>query len=537
MFFYGNTYENLDLDYIVNKVKTSSIYGRDLKINTNPYFDKKELNNEFDYLTDVLNSLLKNKYKFTKVRNILKQMKEIRGTLKRLDDKQILSEVELFELKNFSLEVKKINSVITTSLELPEVIIPQQMTEVEKLLDPRMEGLPTYYIYDEYSSDLKSIRKRINDIEKVLLNEKKDLYTNLSDKYDIKIRPNGQVKISKESDSYKMIKESNDFVYVSEEFGMEQYKVDDSKFFKELTESINIDKNLQEIEEEKIKLYLSSVLSLYIDEFVENINKISHLDVLIGKASFAMAYNLVRPIISGNNIDIKAGVNIPVVDRLKKEKLEFTPIDVSVGKGATIITGSNMGGKTVSLKLIGQIVSMAQLGLFVPAIKAEMPLREFIYISIGDSQNIDLGLSSFAGEVVEVAKVIKKSQGKGLILIDELSRGTNPQEGFAISKSISDYLNDSNSICVFTSHYDGITEGKVHYQVKGLKNIDFKLLKLNEKAIKTLHEQMDYTLERVIDTKQVPKEAIPVAEMLGLDKKIIDKAKKIIKGNQVGGLK
>lgn len=531
MFFYGNTYENLDLDYIVNKVNTSSIYGRDLKVNSKPYFDKKELNNELDYLTDVLDSLTKSKHKFTKIRNVLKQMKEIRGTLKRLEDEQILSEVELFELKNFSLEVKKINSIIDKSLKLPKVIIPKQMAEVEKLLDPRMEGLPTYYIYDEYSSDLQSIRKRINDIEKVLVNEKKDLYKNLSDKYDIKIRPNGEVKISKESDSCKKIKESDDFVYVSEEFGMDQYKVNGSKFFKELTESINIDKNLQDIEEEKIKLYLSNELSMYTDEFNENINKISHLDILIGKASFAMAYKLVRPIIDGNSIEIKAGVNIPVVDRLKREKLEFTPIDMSVSKGATIITGSNMGGKTVTLKLIGQIVSMAQLGLFVPAVEAKIPLREFIYISIGDSQNIDLGLSSFAGEVVSVAKVIKKSEGKGLILIDELSRGTNPQEGFAISKSISDYLNDSNSICVFTSHYDGITEGKVHYQVKGLKDIDFNLLKLNDEAIKTLHEQMDYTLERVTDTKQVPKEAIPIAEMLGLDKKIIDKAKKIIKGN------
>ncbi|MCD6435912.1 MAG: DNA mismatch repair protein MutS, partial [Clostridiales bacterium] len=229
------------------------------------------------------------------------------------------------------------------------------------------------------------------------------------------------------------------------------------------------------------------------------------------------------------------GINIPVSDRLRRENLEYTPIDVFIKKGATIITGSNMGGKTVSLKLIGQIATMAQLGLFVPAKKVKFPLRDFIYISVGDTQDMSLGLSSFAGEMVALSEIINQSDKKGLILVDELSRGTNPQEGYAISRSITDYLNYSNSISVFTSHFDGIAKEKVHYQVRGLKNMDFDSMTEGQTVIENLHHQMDFTLERVDDKEQVPKEAIPIAQMLGLNNEITLKAKEYLLQNQKGG--
>ncbi len=83
---------------------------------------------------------------------------------------------------------------------------------------------------------------------------------------------------------------------------------------------------------------------------------------------------------------------------------------------------------------------MAQYGLMVPAKKMKLGLNQFIKTSIGDLQSTDQGLSTFGGEIQLISKAIEKSHERGLILIDELARGTNPEEGYAISKAIVEYL-------------------------------------------------------------------------------------------------
>ena len=127
-----------------------------------------------------------------------------------------------------------------------------------------------------------------------------------------------------------------------------------------------------------------------------------------------------------------------------------------------------------------------------------------------------------------LSSVIGRRNEKGLLLVDELSRGTNPQEGYALSRSITDFLDEGVAISVFTSHFDGITEGKVHYQVRGLRDVDLQCLREGSKALASLHQQMDYTLERVDGLRRVPREAIPIASILGLDERFIERARKYL---------
>ncbi len=128
-----------------------------------------------------------------------------------------------------------------------------------------------------------------------------------------------------------------------------------------------------------------------------------------------------------------------------------------------------------------------------------------------------------------LARVIKSAEGRGLILVDELSRGTNPQEGYAISRSLTDYLNQRSTISVFTTHFDGITPGKMHYQVKGLRDLDFDALESRESVLKNLHQRMDYRLEAVREDRQVPKEALPISRLLGLEEEILQKAQEYLR--------
>ena len=99
---------------------------------------------------------------------------------------------------------------------------------------------------------------------------------------------------------------------------------------------------------------------------------------------------------------------------------------------------------------------MAQYGLFVPAQSMKYGLNRFIKSSIGDMQSTDSGLSTFGGEIKIVQEAISQADNRGLILIDDLARGTNPEEGYAISKEIVSYLKNKNSITVLTTHYDNV---------------------------------------------------------------------------------
>jgi DNA mismatch repair ATPase MutS len=163
----------------------------------------------------------------------------------------------------------------------------------------------------------------------------------------------------------------------------------------------------------------------------------------------------------------------------------------------------------------------------------ELGLNKYIKTSIGDMQSTDSGLSTFGGEIKVVEEAIKRANENGLILIDELARGTNPEEGYAISKAIVTYLMNKNSITLLTTHYDNVAdmESIQHLQVVGLSEIDFNILKENinpEDGMEIINKYMDYRLKEVSANKIIPKDAINIAKLMGLNEEIIKIAEKIV---------
>jgi DNA mismatch repair ATPase MutS len=172
---------------------------------------------------------------------------------------------------------------------------------------------------------------------------------------------------------------------------------------------------------------------------------------------------------------------------------------------------------------------MAQYGLLVPADYMETGLYDLILISAGDEQSVDLGLSTFGAELKSIKEAIEKSVNKGLILVDELARGTNPHEGYAISSAIIDYLMNKPSITIITTHYDGLAKKEIkHLQVKGLRNIEFDKIKDPD----TIARYMDYTLIEIEDNSSVPRDAINISRLMGIPEEIIQKAEQILKKRQ-----
>ena len=293
-----------------------------------------------------------------------------------------------------------------------------------------------------------------------------------------------------------------------------------------------------EDEEEKVRKILSLKISEYTDVLLENCTKIGALDFALAKAAFSIKRNLVRPEIVDEHIVVfQNGRNLAVEEVVERKGKTYCPVSLSLKDGVTVITGANMGGKTISLKLAGQIAIMAQYGFFVPAESASVGLSNYMQILIGDSQSVERGLSSFGSEMEELKEILDKGQDRSLILVDEIASGTNPTEGTALTKSLVDYLIQKPYISLITTHFETVTEreGVVNMQVRGLADCDFVLLGrelqyANRKdRINIISKYMDYRLCRVENETQVPKDALNIATMLGIDKVIIEGAKKYIK--------
>jgi dsDNA-specific endonuclease/ATPase MutS2 len=191
---------------------------------------------------------------------------------------------------------------------------------------------------------------------------------------------------------------------------------------------------------------------------------------------------------------------------------EFQPVDITYGMQPTLITGANMGGKTVVLKTLTLCQLLFQFGFGIPAASAQIAVKDEIYFCIGDEQSVEKGLSSFAAEMKNIDAVIKASRmnKRLLALIDEPARTTNPTEGTALVTALLKVLTGSGVSLVMTTHYD-IEPGEARcLRVKGFEN-----------------GEMDYRLVEVQDG-EVPHEALNIAQSLGIDSEWIGIARNLL---------
>ena len=418
------------------------------------------------------------------------------------------------------------------------------MGNVETLLDPCNLGINTFYIYDEYSPKLSEIRKDIKSVEVLIAKIKKDIRENIQKDVSVKIRPNGEIVVKKESsDLIENLKDREDLIYSAETYMNVTFKIKSTEEIYRLEQQITELKKEEEEEEFLVRKRITESLKEDIESIIENCRCIGRLDLLLARGYFSIGIKGVKPLISDEEIlRIVNGRHLKLEFKLIKDKKKYTPISIDVGKGVSCITGANMGGKTVTIKMIGMLITMAQLGLYVPADFMEFSPRNFVYTSIGDLQSTDKGLSTFGAEIEKMKEAISMADLKGLILIDELASGTNPKEGYAISKAIINYLKLKNSITIITTHFDGLADDYDvrHLQVQGLSEVDFTKLLIDLKSrddmgMNVIHEYMDYRLKEIRNPEEVPKDAINISRLMGLDENILKDAKNILSSFNTNG--
>lgn len=520
----------LDIERVLGELHPITPYGIKLKNLMTPYkkTQKEELQEEFNRIEKVIELVDTQRVLFVEIRSHMRGIKDLRKSVERCIEGGVLSLVEFFEIKNLVGTMRSISdSQSSLHWKVPDKYKINILYEVEKLLDPDNTQLKTFYIYDCYSKKLKEIRQSKAKIEKKLELIKIDKRKEIEAETGIEMRSTGEITISrKEIPIIKKLLDYPKLQVSSETYINITFKIRPDEEMTKLIKEIEEIKEQEVLEEMKVLEELSGKLAKQGKDILDNMDSIGHFDLLISKAYFANAIKGTKPIISDElKCKIKNGRHSVVEAGLRKKGKAFTPISVDLKEGVAIITGANMGGKTVSLKMVGLLMIMMQYGLFVPAEHMEASLLDFVFISAGDEQSLDSGLSTFGSEMQSMKEVLFMTHMQGMILIDELARGTNPREGFAISSGIIKYLTKKSCITLITTHFDGlIKEGIKHLQVKGLRNVDYD--KVGHPEI--ISEYMDYSLIEINEDVHVPKDAINISRLIGVPEEILQEAERII---------
>lgn len=524
------TMQKLDIDFVVQRLVTHSPYGEDLRrhLPVHSLRERALIERKLDILAAGIAFMKKNATRIGKIDAIMCEFNQLRGTAKRLREGVRLSMIELHELKTFAINVGRLGDALAEMYwkdEIGEFELPD-LAPVVRILDPNDEGTGTFHIYSAYSKLLGTIRSRIEVLQRRFAGVAQPMLKALEEEgYTIS---QGVVRIRK-NDAKGIARAEADsrLAFRSESPTMRSYFVSDAKEIEDELEKLRVQ---EADEEQEVRGILSERLAVFVPQLECAFDAIGEIDLLIAKSRFSIAFSLTRPKISSRT-KLAGAFHLKVKTNLEKSGGRFSPIDIELKTKTSVITGANMGGKTVSIKLIGQVVLLAQMGFYVPCESAEVELFDKVFISVGDDQNIDLGLSTFGSEMIKLISVLGAEYEFALVLMDELARGTNPSEGAALSVALVEHLEKLPVRSVITTHFDGLTlvPGVTHYQVIGLENADLSSIQgVDHPGALRLHEFMDYRLREVHAHKEIPKEAIRISEILGLEKSIVDRAREIL---------
>lgn len=528
------------LDYVMSQIDLNTPFGRDILKAVKPYFpgEEEELRKELSKVEDMIAFAKENKRAVELLSEAFMEVKDTTYTIER-SARNALSVVELYEIKTLLLMMRKIEQIFAkTETPVPEEFLLEPTEELLDELDPSRDRINTFYIYDEFSEKLAQLRKEKHGIEVSIRKSQKAKKAELQKEYGIVLTPKFDCAVSKTSKDLEKYKGIPDLQQVDEDYMTVTFelKPDDTVYgLREQMENL-----VTEIEEEEavVRQRLSLKISEYAEVLKRNCRRIGLLDVALGKALYAISHDCVKPeIVDEHIIEIVEGRQSKVEDVLKSKGKSYCPVSISLADGVTCITGANMGGKTISLKLSGLVPILAQYGFFVPCKSAKVGLSNYMQILIGDSQSVERGLSSFGSEMEELKEILDHSEERSLLLIDEIASGTNPVEGLALTRSLVDYLIDKPYITLITTHFEAVTEenGVKNMQVRGLSDVDFRKLDSElryanrKERINIISKYMDYRLYTVEKQGQIPKDALNIAKMLGINKEIIDGAQKYMK--------
>lgn len=291
-------------------------------------------------------------------------------------------------------------------------------------------------------------------------------------------------------------------------------------FYIEPAQIVPLNNKIREIkanihsEMEKILAGLTSLVKDEINELVLSENILAKIDYHFAKARYAVKIHAIEPDIVTHKLlefeNMKHPLLIGNVENVVTNNFE-------IGKDfkSIIITGSNTGGKTVTIKTIGLFILMAKAGMFLPCTMAKIYPFESVFADIGDDQSILQNLSTFSSHMTNIIEILNQSNEKSFVLLDEICAGTDPVEGAVLAQVILEKLAQKDVMSTITTHYGELKA--LEYSNPYFKNAS---VEFNTTTLKP-------TYKLLIGIPGLSN-AIAIATNLGLDKDLTEKAKEIV---------
>jgi len=249
--------------------------------------------------------------------------------------------------------------------------------------------------------------------------------------------------------------------------------------FVEPLETIELNNELVRLDEEEMREVhrilreMTDRLRAQAVPIARTIAMLGELELLFGIAQFGVEFGCVAPRFSADGtrrLELRAARHPLLEDVLRRRHAAVVPVSLSLDEGhrTLLVSGPNTGGKTVTLKTVGLLALMAQSGLPVPCEAAEFPLFEKVLADIGDNQSIQESLSTFSAHITRVREMVEAADGASLVLLDELGRATDPEEGGALGVAILERFASLGAFTLASTHlvalkvYGASTEGVVN---------------------------------------------------------------------------
>jgi DNA mismatch repair protein MutS2 len=264
----------------------------------------------------------------------------------------------------------------------------------------------------------------------------------------------------------------------------------------------------EEVEEQKVLSYLTGLVEEKEQQLTLAVETMVHYDFLFAKAKYSRGIN-------GANVSINEAGEINLIEARHPflgEKAVPLTVNLTGNQQALVITGPNTGGKTVTIKTVGLLTLMVQCGLHIPAAKeSRISIFQRILVDIGDGQSIAENLSTFSSRIVNIIEILKETNHRSLVLLDELGSGTDPGEGMGLATSILEMLYEKGAVIFATTHYSEIKEFAEMHEGFINGSMEFNLTTLSPTY-------------RLIIGRGGESQAFAIALKLGMHPKIIERA-------------